>query len=65
MEQEESFGCANTNIHTNEENISSMEMRMHMQKKKTFSTMEIILLVVVIGSLNLSFLQNWRDEKNR
>jgi hypothetical protein len=36
-----------------------------MQKKKTFSTMEIILLVVVIGSLILSFLQTWRDEKNR
>ena len=34
-----------------------------MQKKKTFSTMEIILLVVVIGSLILSFLQTWRDEK--
>lgn len=34
-----------------------------MQKKKTFSTMEIILLGVVIGSLILSFLQTWRDEK--
>ncbi len=33
-----------------------------MQKKKTFSTMEIILLGVVIGSLLLSFLQTWREE---
>jgi hypothetical protein len=36
-----------------------------MQKKKTFSTMEIILLGVVIGSLILSFLQTWRDEKKK
>jgi len=35
----------------------------YMQKKKTFSTMEIILLGVVIGSLILSFLQSWREEK--
>jgi hypothetical protein len=48
-----------------EEHISSNEMRIHMQKKKTFSTMEIILLVFVIGSLALSFLQTWRDEKNK
>jgi hypothetical protein len=34
-----------------------------MQKKKTFSTMEIVLLAVVIGSLALSFLQTWREEK--
>jgi hypothetical protein len=34
-----------------------------MQRKKTFSTMEIILLAVVIGSLVLSFLQTWREEK--
>jgi hypothetical protein len=34
-----------------------------MQKKKTFSTMEIILLGVVIGSLILSFLQSWREER--
>ncbi len=33
-----------------------------MQKKKTFSTMEIILLGVLIGSLLLSFLQSWREE---
>jgi hypothetical protein len=38
-------------------------MRKDMQKKKTFSTMEIILLAVVIGSLVLSFLQTWREEK--
>jgi len=36
-----------------------------MQKKKTFSTMEIILLVVVVGSLVLSFLQSWREEKKK
>lgn len=36
-----------------------------MQKKKTFSTMEIILLVVLIGSLILSFLQAWREEKEQ
>jgi hypothetical protein len=34
-----------------------------MEKKKTFSTMEIILLGVVIGSLILSFLQSWREER--
>jgi hypothetical protein len=34
-----------------------------MQQKKTFSTMEIILLGVLIGSLVLSFLQSWREEK--
>ena len=38
-------------------------MRIEMQKKKTFSTMEIILLVVVIGSLVLSFLQTWLEER--
>jgi hypothetical protein len=36
-----------------------------MQKKKTFSTMEIILLVVLIGSLILSFIQAWREEKEQ
>jgi len=36
-----------------------------MQKKKTFSTMEIILLVIVVGSLVLSFLQSWREEKKK
>ncbi len=36
-----------------------------MQKKKTFSTMEIILLAVVIGSLVLSFLQSWREEREK
>jgi hypothetical protein len=34
-----------------------------MQKKKTFSTMEIVLLGVLIGSLILSFLQARREEK--
>lgn len=34
-----------------------------MQQKKTFSTMEIVLLVVLIGSLILSFLQSRREEK--
>jgi hypothetical protein len=33
-----------------------------MQQKKTFSTMEIVLLVVLIGSLILSFLQARREE---
>ena len=36
-----------------------------MQKKKTFSTMEIILLGIVIGSLVLSFFQTWREEKEK
>jgi hypothetical protein len=36
-----------------------------MQNKKTFSTMEIILLVVLTGSLILSFLQAWREETNK
>jgi hypothetical protein len=36
-----------------------------MQKKKTFSTMEIILLGVLIGSLILSFIQAWREEKEQ
>jgi hypothetical protein len=36
-----------------------------MQKKKTFSTMEIVLLGVVIGSLLLSFLQAWREEHSQ
>lgn len=34
-----------------------------MQKKKTFSPMEIALLVVLIGSLILNFLQGRREEK--
>ncbi len=33
-----------------------------MQKKKTFSAMEIVLLAVLIGSLILSFLQARREE---
>jgi hypothetical protein len=34
-----------------------------MQKKKTFSTMEIVLLTVLIGSLILGFLQARQQEK--
>jgi hypothetical protein len=34
-----------------------------MQKKKTFSTMEIVLLGVLFGSLILSFWQNRQEEK--
>jgi hypothetical protein len=34
-----------------------------MQKKKTFSAMEIALLTLLIGSLILSFIQARRDEK--
>ncbi len=34
-----------------------------MQKKKTFSTMEIVLLVVLIGSLILSFIQAKIEER--
>ncbi len=33
-----------------------------MQRKKTFSTMEIVLLVVLLGSLILGFLQARREE---
>lgn len=33
-----------------------------MQKKNTFSTMEIVLLAVLIGSLILSFLQGRHEE---
>ncbi len=36
-----------------------------MQKRKTFSTMEIILLLVLIGSLILSFLQAWLQEREK
>jgi hypothetical protein len=43
--------------------IYTKEMRNYMQKKQTFSTMEIILLGVVIGSLLLSFFQSWREER--
>ncbi len=34
-----------------------------MQKRKTFSTMEIILLAFLIGSLILAFLQARREEQ--
>lgn len=33
-----------------------------MQKKKTFSTMELILVGVLIGSLVLSFIQARKEE---
>jgi hypothetical protein len=36
-----------------------------MEKKKTFSTMEIILVGVMVGSLILSFLQARQDERKR
>ena len=36
-----------------------------MEKKKTFSTMEIILVAFMVGSLVLSFLQSRREEKER
>lgn len=36
-----------------------------MEKKKTFSTMEIILVGVLLGSLLLSFLQARREEEGR
>ncbi len=34
-----------------------------MQKKTTFSTMEIVLLIVLVGSLILSFIQSKLQEK--
>ena len=36
-----------------------------MQNKKTFSSMEIVLLVVLIGSLIISFLQARRQDEKR
>jgi hypothetical protein len=36
-----------------------------MQHRKTFSTMEIVLLIFLIGSLILSFLQARRLEEER
>jgi hypothetical protein len=36
-----------------------------MQKKKTFSTMELALIGVLVGSLILSFIQARQEEKNR
>ncbi len=36
-----------------------------MQKRKTFSTMEIVLLLVLTGSLILSFIQARLEEKKR
>jgi hypothetical protein len=34
-----------------------------MPAKKTFSTMEIVLLIVLVGSLILAFLQARQDEE--
>ncbi len=36
-----------------------------MQKKKTFSTMEIVLLITTVGSLILGFIQAWQQEHNK
>jgi hypothetical protein len=36
-----------------------------MEKKKTFSTMEIILVGIMVGSLILSFIQARQDERKR
>jgi hypothetical protein len=36
-----------------------------MQKRKTFSTMEIVLLLVLTGSLILSFIQAKLEEEKR
>ncbi len=36
-----------------------------MEKKKTFSTMEIILVGTLLGSLLLAFLQARREEERR
>lgn len=36
-----------------------------MEKKKTFSTMEIILVGVMVGSLILSFLQARQEDRRR
>jgi hypothetical protein len=35
-----------------------------MQKKKTFSTMELILIGVLVGSLVLSFIQARKEDMN-
>jgi hypothetical protein len=35
-----------------------------MQKKKTFSTMEIVLVGVLLGSLFLNFMQTRRAERD-
>jgi hypothetical protein len=36
-----------------------------MQKKKTFSTMEIVLIGVLVGSLILSFIQGRQEETHK
>jgi len=41
------------------------EMEIYMQKKKTFSAMEIALLAVLTGSLIISFIQARLEEGRR
>ena len=41
------------------------EMEIYMQKKKTFSAMEIALLAVLTGSLIISFIQARIEEARR
>ncbi len=36
-----------------------------MQRRKTFSTMEIVLLIVLVGSLILAFLRARYEEEKR
>jgi len=36
-----------------------------MQRRKTFSTMEIVLLIVLVGSLILAFLRAHYEEEKR
>ncbi len=36
-----------------------------MQKKKTFSTMEIVVVSIMVGSLLLSFLQTRLEERSQ
>jgi len=41
------------------------EVEIHMQKKKTFSAMEIALLAILTGSLIISFIQARIEETRR
>ena len=36
-----------------------------LKRKKTFSTMEIVLLSFLLGYLIVSFIQAWRDEQEQ
>jgi hypothetical protein len=49
----------------NSRNIVTVEKGNVMEKKRTFSTMEILLVGVLVGSLLLSFLQGKREEKHQ